>query len=379
MQTQKEATSASSTHFVKVGKAQPYWQQAYKKSGNTHAPTPSQGRRSYRGGSPKIWNGPSTHVGSKQSCSDCGALRKRLETLEKTLDRLTNPPPQTSREHQRPQVVKGSQQKQAPNVPGMMKPETWKLFKPSANPELRSMGGRAKSARSGGVRDGFMTRSISAATLSPTSRSKRCLVRKSSEKPANTMTQNKKQASAQTEANTSKDLKNRPGYKYEPTKEMEDIAETAKTATDDMADKPVFNNRTVPVSKGRRLDRTERRAARRDDVDVVDDLYWFLHSEFMFVPRTAEVLRQMKAKSKQFLAKHDVTGLSLQVQYQLVISTITRCMDVRPEEQLCRQALKNPDANEERLKQQKLVSDGHAGHEGSWFTKTMHSLPKAKK
>lgn len=343
--------------------------------------TPSQGRKSYRGGSPKTWNGPNTHGRSKQSCSDCGELRKRLETLEKALRKFTSPPPTISGESQRPPVVKGSQPKQAPKVPEQrnLKPETMKLYKPSANPEVRSMGGPVRSAKSGGARDGFMTRSISAATLMPTSHSKRCSAQKSSGKHADFTMQNKKQTSVQTEETRPKDRKNRPGYKYEPTRDMENIAEAAVTAIDDMADKPVINPRTVSVPKGARLSHAERRAARRDNVDVVDDLYWFLHSEFMFVPRTAEVLRQMKAKSKQFLAKHDVSGLSLQVQYQLVISTITRCMDIRPEEQLCRQALKNPDANEERLKQQKLVSEGHAGHEGSWFSKTMHSLPKAKK
>lgn len=173
--------------------------------------------------------------------------------------------------------------------------------------------------------------------------------------------------------------KRRPGYKSAPTELTAIVEEQAKGAIDDAADKPVLIETTHNVARGGKMGFSERRQARQKPLLVISDLYWFLLGEFAFVPRTADVLRQMRAKSKQFLAMHDLTGLTLQCQYQMVVNTITRCMDVPTEEQLCRQALKNEAANEERLKQQKMVTTGQVGRSGFGFFGTNHGLPAQKK
>lgn len=245
----------------------------------------------------------------------------------------------------------------------------------------------------------FTTRSVSMDTLSSISPSKPISAKRSSKKPAATtqprrnskgagsatvgqstlhVAQQAKPGTA-TDAVSPKDLKRRAGYKSDPTPLRTIVEERAITAIDDMADKPVINETPLSVPKGNKLGFWERRSARNKPVLVIEDLYWFLVGEFAFVPRTAEVLRQMKAKSKQFLAMHDITGLSLQFQYQMVMATITRCMDIPHEEQLCRQALKNDVANEERVKQQKLVTSGIAGKSGFGFFGTNHALPASKK
>lgn len=181
-------------------------------------------------------------------------------------------------------------------------------------------------------------------------------------------------------ASPKRDLKRRPGYRS-GTSELvskEDVEKRAVTAIDDAADKAVFEVATVVAGKRCKKSLLHRRAERKQAILIEDNLYWFLVMEFAFVPRTADLLRQMKAKTKQFYAQHDMTALSLRQQYQLMVSTITRVMDVPQAEQLLRQQLKNPVENEEREKHQRLVKEGTAGRSFMGLLKS-HTLPQGSK
>jgi len=122
----------------------------------------------------------------------------------------------------------------------------------------------------------------------------------------------------------------------------------------------------------------ERRVARRAFVDVDENLYWFLVSEFAFVPRTPDILRQMKAKAKQFLNLHDLNGISLKDQYIMVIGTISRAMFIPEQEMKLRQELKSDAAIEEMEKHAKLVKKGLMGRAMAGWAKP-YQLPQLPK
>jgi len=169
---------------------------------------------------------------------------------------------------------------------------------------------------------------------------------------------------------------------------MKLVEEGAVGRTDDEVDKAVLSkekHQRKPLSKPRvtfadhvivsgRPSRWQRRLERNREVSVANDLYWFLRLEFLFVARTADTLRQMKAKARQFLMQHDMNGLTMQEQYCLVVETIRATMEISTEEENLRQGLKNPDSAELRAKHAALVTKGVVGN--SWFgLGAKHTLP----
>jgi len=189
-----------------------------------------------------------------------------------------------------------------------------------------------------------------------------------------------------TDATRKKDLKRRAGYKSKTTPLCEMVAATAETAIDDAADKPVFNETSTLVDRKKKLrfyqvsEKFEKRyRERKEPREVFEELYWFLLFEFMFVPRTADLLRQMRAKAKQFFALHDMNGIPLARLYQMTVSTISRVMDVTQDEREAREALKNKVAGVERMKHAKLVTTGNAGNSGWGPFKRTCQLPVTAK
>lgn len=180
----------------------------------------------------------------------------------------------------------------------------------------------------------------------------------------------KVQSGSVTEAlvTTPKDLKRRPGYKFDRTLPIiKEVTWQARNAPDDAADKPVYVTDVNKQGPTKKKPVEERRAMRRAFVDVDENLYWFLVSEFAFVPRTPDILRQMKAKAKQFLNLHDLNGISLKEQYVMVIGSISRAMAVPEMEAKLRQELKNDDAIEEIEKQTEMIKNGVIGRAlGGW-------------
>lgn len=367
------------------------------------------GPKSSHGGFRRTWSGRSTRGGNRRPCSDCGELRKELEAIKKKLENIPLAAPTTA---------PGNQQAPMPKVPKPLDVEEVRLINESAYPhrkrqismlkkeqtraqreETTSLVGTARRAQGEGRSGESMIRSVSQATLLSTSRSRRTSEKKKLPRPVHSMKKSVPSAasappaapvpvttppvqlvSSETaiDAAKTKDLKRRAGYRSDPTRLTTIVESRAETAIDDMADKPVLRDVVSVKEKGTKLTFCERRVARNKPVLVLDDLYWFLCLEFAFVPRTSDLLRQMRAKAKQFLTMHDTSGLTLQVQYQLVLTTITKCMDVPHEEQMARQALKNPVANEERVKQQKMTATGEVGKSGWGVFGTTHKLPKQK-
>lgn len=191
----------------------------------------------------------------------------------------------------------------------------------------------------------------------------------------------KVQSGAVTEAlaTTPKDLKRRPGYKSDrdsPT--IKRVTWEARRAPDDAADKPVYVVDTNKQGPAKKVPLGERRRQRRAFVDVDDNLYWYLVLEFALVPRTSDILRQMKAKAKQFLNLHDLNDISLKDQYTMVIGTISRAMLVPEQEMKLRQELKSDAAIEEMGKHAKLVKKGMIGRAFGGLGKPFN-LPEAPK
>lgn len=170
-------------------------------------------------------------------------------------------------------------------------------------------------------------------------------------------------------------LKNRPGYRSEPTPLVARVEASVGGHKDDGVDKPVFRETSKLVGVAQRLTYCERQAARKCPSLVAEDLYWHLRLEFLFEERSAANMRRMKMKAKQFLSLHDLNGLSLEYQYTLVLGTIQAVMDIDPLESKLRQHLKNPEAQEERLKHAKLTT-GVVGR--AWFGRKFNLPDKSK-
>jgi len=172
--------------------------------------------------------------------------------------------------------------------------------------------------------------------------------------------------------------KRRHGYRSDQTDRMKAVEESAIKAVDDQTDKPVLSDNKhnmKPTKKavtffghqvwsGREA-RLNRRKERHREVEVSTDLYWYLRLEFLFVPRTADSLRQMKSKAKQFLSLHDTNGMSLQEQFSITLATIRAVMEISKEEEEMRQSLKNPGSQDLRTKHADLTTKGVVGE--SWF------------
>ncbi|APG76421.1 hypothetical protein 2 [Sanxia water strider virus 14] len=390
-----------------------------KKFGEQRARTSWQGPKSSQNGFRRTPTGQGSPAANKQQCSSCGELGKRLRKLEERIRTLSN-------KHVRLPSATGSWQtvcreKVAPK--SRQRPTTshqdrtgvkplnnqerdtilrkHDLLNPSSTNQARRVGS-VPNVSSAGTSGESMTPLLKTASLSRILPSRRTSPRRSSRRSDATTSAKKssgpdaacataprtaKAAAATVQsgsviealATTPKDLKRRPGYKSDrdsPT--IKRVTWEARRAPDDAADKPVYATNTSKRGPARKVPLGERRRQRKAFVDVDDNLYWYLVLEFALVPRTSDILRQMKAKAKQFLNLHDLNDISLKDQYTMVIGTISRAMLVPEQEMKLRQELKSDAAIEEMGKHAKLVKRGMIGRAFGGLGKPF-SLPEAIK
>jgi len=92
------------------------------------------------------------------------------------------------------------------------------------------------------------------------------------------------------------------------------------------------------------------------------DLVHLLRLEYAFKPRTSNMLSQMAAKCKIYLAKYDCTELSAKQIYNMIISAVSAAMEISPLEEQVRQSLRNTEGNMARHKQSMMIRDGILGN-----------------
>lgn len=126
-----------------------------------------------------------------------------------------------------------------------------------------------------------------------------------------------------------------------------------------------------------RVGGSARRLARRQVEGVDLELLAYLKLEAALLSRTPALLVTLKNKASRFLDKFDTTDVSWERRYQLVMSAVTKAMDVTPEEVALRQYLKNDEQADERQKLDKLLVKGDPGHKGflPFFPKKSTALP----
>lgn len=296
-------------------------------------------------------------------------------------------------------VLAADQQEAAPQPEGVCVieiPESYEVVevppykaKPEPKQRPRSNTGVAKAAKQEETSGGFTTRSFSMGALPcDTSPLKRGSVKGSSTKlesigeelstvdgaiPGPVAEQ--VTSTPATAVSKPKQLKNRHGYRSVQTDLMKNVAEGAEGAIDDAMDKAVFRDGVIKVKGMKRMTMCERQEARNRKAFVSEDLYWFLRIEFLFEPRTKDVLKRMKMKAKQFMSNHDMNGFSLEYQFVLLVDTIRMVMEVHPKEEELRQGLKSVDGAELRKKQAALYNEGAAGASG-WLGR--FTLPATK-
>jgi len=108
---------------------------------------------------------------------------------------------------------------------------------------------------------------------------------------------------------------------------------------------------------------------------VDQELLAFLQVEFMFRPRTADLLPQMAAKAKQFLSRFDTTEITWVERRDLIGNAVGAAMDVTQTEYDVRQHLRDSEQTEERRKQAVLLKEGKVSSGSFFFPGT--SLPKS--
>lgn len=107
-----------------------------------------------------------------------------------------------------------------------------------------------------------------------------------------------------------------------------------------------------------RVKRPQRVAPHYADCDLVH----LLRLEYAFKPRTANMLSQMAAKSKIYLAKYDCTELTAKQLYNMIISAVSAAMEISPLEEQVRQSLRNSEGNVARHKQARMIREGILGN-----------------
>lgn len=126
-----------------------------------------------------------------------------------------------------------------------------------------------------------------------------------------------------------------------------------------------------------RLPRATRRDMRKAKSLPTDlELHFYLATEFAWIPRTCDLLRQMTIKAKNYLYKYDLTEYSNEHIYKMIMKAVRSAMAIPPEEEALRATLKNGGVLEDMEKHSKLVTKGIAGRVGLF--KTTKVLPAAK-
>jgi len=115
--------------------------------------------------------------------------------------------------------------------------------------------------------------------------------------------------------------------------------------------------------------------ANRRPLQVDQELLAFLQVEFMFRPRTADLLPQMAAKAKQFLSRFDTTEITWVERRDLIGNAVGAAMDVTQTEYDVRQHLRDAEQSEERRKQAALLKEGKVSSGSFFFPGT--ALPKS--
>jgi hypothetical protein len=75
----------------------------------------------------------------------------------------------------------------------------------------------------------------------------------------------------------------------------------------------------------------------------------------------------LTGKAKRFLEKFDTCDITWERRYSIIVAAVKVAMMIDPAEDGLRQSLKNPEQDELRAKQSKLVKDGLVGHSGINF------------
>jgi hypothetical protein len=174
-----------------------------------------------------------------------------------------------------------------------------------------------------------------------------------------------------------RDLPEKAGLSYAAT-----VAMPHNTST-----KPVFVKDNITVTRG--VIPNKRALCKLDQAQVDIDLYYHLLSEFGFVPRTAETLRNMHVSVKRHMKKFDVSSYSPQELYMMEMRAVETAFPIPKEEQRIRASLKNQTVLSELDKHSKFVKDGNVGNVGEvdfgfgkmagWLKpKTSRKLPAAK-
>jgi len=174
-----------------------------------------------------------------------------------------------------------------------------------------------------------------------------------------------------------RDLPDKAGLSYAAT-----LAVPHNTST-----KPVFVKDDIVVKRGIIPNKRILCGLNQAKVDI--DLYYHLLSEFGFVPRTAETLRNMHVSVKRHMKKFDVSSYSPQELYMMEMRAVETAFPIPKEEQRIRASLKNQTVLGELEKHSRFVRDGNVGNVGeidlgmnkvaSWFKpRTSRKLPSAK-
>lgn len=135
--------------------------------------------------------------------------------------------------------------------------------------------------------------------------------------------------------------------------------------------KPIKEVRTKTY-KAKDIGLLDRRAMRNRVEDVDEELLAYLQLEAALLVRTPALMLTLKNKAARFLDKYDTTMITYKRRYTLVMSAVTKAMDITPEEIALRQYLKNDAQAEERMKQDKLLTKGDPGHKGFFGGVTKH-------
>jgi hypothetical protein len=136
-----------------------------------------------------------------------------------------------------------------------------------------------------------------------------------------------------------------------------------------------FKPELTTVSRGK-VDKATRLEFRRAKESVSEsDLQYYLTLKFAFVPRDKNILRAMVLKAEVYLKSYDLTGMSSEEVYKMVMRVVRSAIAIPKDEELVRASLKNSDVLEVINKHHKLVSKGIIGHVGNLTGKTSLSLP----
>lgn len=174
---------------------------------------------------------------------------------------------------------------------------------------------------------------------------------------------------AKDEASDESDPKH-PNYKREVAYTPANVAETKRMIpnhkhgqevgkNDPIISKPIFN--CVADKHYKQSVKMDRSNLREKPILAVDDLAYFLCTEFMFVVRDAGTMRRMAQRARNEMRNYDCSHLTMKEQYQVIIAAVTFAMVPPVEEADIRQHLKSCDTEELLSKHAKFVQHGNIG------------------